>query len=140
MINYLVPARLYHYIARGRRIRRDSRALLPAPYNPNAIVFEARACAATNRDGKSRPAIPKIDLRRTNEKIIDLYENHALLSAGAEAALLYGADVLQGIASVDHYVYESMERLTNEQFDSFADLSHKIAEYVLERLERQRFK
>lgn len=127
--NYLIPARLFYRIRHGRGIWTGSLEYLPVPYNPHEILLEARTVYSPSRNqNKSRPQRPS-KRREANDKMINLYENKYAFFVGAEAAIIYGYDLFEDFAAVDSYVYEGIERLSGEQFDSFADLSRQIGEY-----------
>lgn len=123
MRNYIIPTRLYQRMTSGHDIKFLSRDYLPVSYDHRAIIVDSRKKAG------SSDSTPRKRPTELNSQIINFYESKFAYFAGFEAASLYGFDLLQDFSQVDEYVYMGMEKLTNQQFDNFSDLSQKIGEY-----------
>ncbi|KQY82703.1 hypothetical protein ASD24_15085 [Paenibacillus sp. Root52] len=123
MRNYIIPSRLYQRMTSGNDIQLLSRNYLPIPYDHRAIIVHSR------KKSTSSASNPRKHPTKLNNKIINFYENKFAYFAGFEAASLYGFDLVQDFFQVDEYVYTGMEKMTNQQFDNFSDLSQKIGEY-----------
>ncbi len=107
----------------GHDIKLLSRDYLPVYYDHRAIIVDSRKKAG------SSDFTPRKRPTELNSQIINFYESKFAYFAGFEAASLYGFDLLQDFFQVDEYVYMGMEKLTNQQFDNFSELSQKIGEY-----------
>ena len=118
-ISYLI----YYNSSRKKELAKKIKTLknikLPKPFDPTRDIIICKNINASSE-------ISSNDLTKNN---ID-YEKFGIKIAGIEALYIYGIDILDNYAAIDHHVYESMERFSGKEFDSFSDLSQQFSSYV----------
>ena len=130
--DYINPYRIIRKIIQKKQITRESFEFLPAPYESNKVHIVLHMQDGLEIDKFKITAQKSEERFEAVEKLkLDIYEGFQKIKPVIESigiAIPSLIDSYEYTSAIDNHVYETMQNLTRNNIDSFADLSNSVKE------------